>query len=129
MNVKIVDILEKILSGYKIVAQVDNNEFISEWNGDKPEINRSYDVEIDIDDELKWSSNISLSNEDSNLIIQNNNYIRIVAKLDYNYADNLATLNLYDSIVIIDVEGIEQDISNKWVEMQCSSIKLFNTNL
>lgn len=84
---------------------------------------------MDIDDELIWETNICFSSENSNVIIQKDEEIKIVAKLDYNSEDNIATLNLYDSIVLIDVKGIEQDISNKWVEVQCTSIKIYNANL
>ncbi|WP_242276656.1 hypothetical protein [Bacillus cereus group sp. BfR-BA-01445] len=129
MNVKIVDISEKLIDGYKVLVQVDSSQFIAEWDGDKPEENENYNVEIDIDDEFIWNTNIAYSDENANAIIQNDEAFKVIAKLDYNSEDNLATLNVYDSIVLIDIEGIEQDIANEWVEMQCTSIKLFNTNL
>lgn len=129
MNVKIVDISEKLIDGYKVLVQVDSSQFIAEWDGDKPEENENYNVEIDIDDEFIWNTNIAYSDENANAIIQNDETFKVIAKLDYNSEDNLATLNVYDSIVLIDIEGIEQDIANEWVEMQCTSIKLFNTNL
>lgn len=125
MNVKISDILDK----HKVVVQVENNEFVAEWDGDTPEKNESYVVEMDIDDELIWETNICFSSENNNLIILNDKEIKIVAKLDYNSEDNLATLNIYDSIVLIDVEGIQQDISSEWVEINCDSIRLSNINL
>ncbi|MED3026132.1 MULTISPECIES: hypothetical protein [Bacillus cereus group] len=129
MNVKVVDISEKSLDGYKVLVQVDSNQFIAEWDGDKPEKNEKYNVEIDIDDEFIWNTNIAFSDENVNAIIQNDEGFKVIAKLDYNSEDNLASLNVYDGIVLIDIEGIQQDIANEWVEMQCTSIKLFNTNL
>ncbi|MDA1641847.1 MULTISPECIES: hypothetical protein [Bacillus cereus group] len=129
MNVKILDISEKLIDGYKVLVQVDSSQFIAEWDGDKPEENENYNVEIDIDDEFIWNTNIAYSDENANAIIQNDEAFKVIAKLDYNSEDNLATLNVYDSIVLIDIEGIEKDITNEWVEMQCTSIKLFNTNL
>lgn len=129
MNVKIVDISEKLIDGYKVLVQVDSSQFIAEWDGDKPEENENYNVEIDIDDEFIWNTNIAFSDANANAIIRNDEGFKVIAKLDYNSEDNLATLNVYDSIVLIDIEGIEQDIANEWVEMQCTSIKLFNTNL
>ena len=125
MNVKIVD----ILYDHKVVVQVESNKLIAEWDGEKPEINESYAVEIDIDDELIWKTNICFSSENDNVIIQGENGIRIVAKLDYNSEYNLATVKVYDSIVLIEIEGIEQDISNEWVEINCDSIRLSNINL
>ena len=70
----------------------------------------------------------NFSDKNANAIIQNSKGFKVIAKLDYNSEDSLATLNIYDSIILIDVEGIEQDIANEWVEMQCTSIKIFNTN-
>jgi hypothetical protein len=125
MNVKIADILDE----RRVVVEVESNEFIAEWDGDKPERNESYAVEMDIDDELIWKTNICFSSENGNVIIQKDKGIKIVAKLDYNSEDNLATLKVYDSIVLIDIEGIEQDISNEWVEINCDSIRLSNINL
>ena len=125
MNVKIADILDK----RRVVVQLEGNEFIAEWDDDKPEINESYAVEMDIDDELIWKTNICFSSENDNAIIQKDEEIKIVAKLDYNSEANLATLKVYDSIVLIDIEGIEQEISNEWVEINCDSIRLSNINL
>ena len=125
MNVKVADILDE----NRVVVQVERNEFIAEWDGDKPERHESYAVEMDIDDELIWKTNICFSSENNNVIMQKDNGIKIVAKLDYNSEDNLATLKVYDSIVLIDIEGIKQNISNKWVEINCDSIRLSNVNL
>lgn len=125
MNVKIVDILDEC----RVVARVEDNEFIAEWYGDKPEKNESYAVEMDIDDELIWKTNICFSSENDNVIIQKDKGSKIVAKLDYNSEDNLATLKVYDSIVLVDIEGIEQGISSEWVEINCDSIRLSNINL
>ncbi|PEW82802.1 hypothetical protein CN445_27475 [Bacillus cereus] len=129
MNVNIVDISEKLLDGYKVLVQVASNQYIAEWDGDKPKKSENYTVEIDIDDEFIWNTNIAFSDENANAIIQNDEGIKVITKLDYNSEDNLASLNIYDSVVLIDLEGIEQDISNEWVEIQCTSIKVFNTNL
>lgn len=125
MIVTIVDILDN----HKVVVEVENNKFIAEWDGDRPEINEIYTVEMDIDDELIWETNICFSSENGNVIIQKGSGVKIVAKLDYNSEDDLATLRVYDSIVLVDVEGIEQDILNEWVEINCNLISLSNINL
>lgn len=125
MNVRIIDILDE----HKVVVEVESNKFIAEWNGDKPERNEIYTVELDIDDELIWKTNICFSSENNNVIIQEGSGVKIVAQLDYNSKDNLATLKVYDSIVLIDVEGIEEDILNEWVEINCDLIRLSNINL
>lgn len=125
MNVRIVDILDD----HKVVAEVESNEFIAEWDGDNPERNEIYTVEMDIDDELIWKTNICFSSENDSVIIQKGSRVKIVAKLDYNSEDNLATLKVYDSIVLVDVEGIGKDILNEWVEINCDLIRLSNINL
>lgn len=129
MNVKVIDILELVKDGYKVILEVGNERFFAEWDGKKPEKNIKYDVEVDIDDEFTWNTNIVLSVESVSSISQDEKHINIVAKLDYNYEDNLASLKVDGSIVLIDLEGVEKNISNQWVKLQCSSIKVYNTNL
>lgn len=125
MNVKVADILDE----NRVVVQVERNKFIAEWDGDKPERNESYTVEMDIDDELIWKTNICFSSENDNVIVQEGGKVKMVAKLYYNSEDDLAILRVYDSIVLVDVEGIEKDILNEWVEVNCDLIRLSNINL
>ena len=129
MNVKIIDILEKSISGYKVILGIGNERITVEWYGSKPKKNFEYSVEIDIDDELTWNNNIVLATESTTSIKQEENHINIVAKLDYNHEDNLASLNMNGSVVLIDLDGMDKDISNEWVKIQCSSIKVYNINL
>lgn len=125
MKVRIIDIVDE----YKVVVEVDKDKFIAEWDGEKPEKNEMYDVEMDIDDELIWKTNIYFASKDDNVIIQEERGIKIVAQLDYNKENDLATLRVYDSIVLVDVEGIGQDIYNQWVEIHCHLIRLSNVNM
>lgn len=125
MKVRIIDIVDE----HKVVVEVDKDKFIAEWDGEKPEKNEMYDVEMDIDDELIWKTNICLASKDDNVIIQEERDIKIVAQLNYNKENDLATLRVYDSIVLVDVEGIGQDIYNQWVEIHCHLISLSNVNM
>lgn len=125
MKVRIIDIVDE----HKVVVEVDKGKFIAEWDGEKPEKNEMYDVEMDIDDELIWKTNICLASKDDNVIIQEERDIKIVAQLNYNKENDLATLRVYDSIVLVDVEGIGQDIYNQWVEIHCHLIRLSNVNM
>lgn len=125
MKVRIIDIVDE----HKVVVEVDKDKFIAEWDDEKPEKNEMYDVEMDIDDELIWKTNICLASKDDNVIIQEERDIKIVAQLNYNKENDLATLRVYDSIVLVDVEGIGQDIYNQWVEIHCHLIRLSNVNM
>lgn len=125
MKVRIIDIVDE----HKVVVEVDKDKFIAEWDSEKPEKNEMYDVEMDIDDELIWKTNICLASKDDNVIIQEERDIKIVAQLNYNKENDLATLRVYDSIVLVDVEGIGQDIYNQWVEIHCHLIRLSNVNM
>jgi hypothetical protein len=40
--------------------------------------------------------------------------------------DNLSSLNMNGSVVLIDLDGMDKDISNKWVKIQCSSRKVYS---
>lgn len=125
MKVRIIDIVDE----HKVVVEVDKDKFIAEWDGEKPEKNEMYDVEMDIDDELIWKTNICLASKDDKVIIQEERDIKIVAQLNYNKENDLATLRVYDSIVLVDVEEIGQDIYNQWVEIHCHLIRLSNVNM
>ena len=80
MKVRIIDIVDE----HKVVVEVDKDKFIAEWDDEKPEKNEMYDVEMDIDDELIWKTNICLASKDDNVIIQEERDIKIVAQLNYN---------------------------------------------
>ena len=125
MNVKIINILDKC----RVIVQVESNKFIVEWEGDIPDIDENYVVEMDIDDELIWETNICFSSENHSAIIQKDKGVKIVAKLDYNSEANLAIIEVYESMVLIEIEGIKRDITSEWVEINCHSIKLSDINL
>lgn len=125
MNVQIVDILDED----NVIVEVGKNQFIAEWDGDKPEINKIYSVEMDIDDELIWKTNIRFTTENDDKIVQEPSSTKIVARLDYAIETDLAALRVYDSIVLVDVTGIEQDIIDEWVVINCHSIRLSDINL
>ena len=125
MNVQIVDILDED----NVKVEVGKNQFIAEWDGDKPEINKIYSVEMDIYDELIWKTNIRFTTEDDDMIVQEPSSTKIVARLDYAIETDLAALRVYDSIVLVDVTGIEQDIIDEWVVINCHSIRLSDINL
>lgn len=129
MLVKIVTILEEVPDGYKVILEINNQNIIAEWNGDKLAIDRVYDVELEIDENFTWGDNIILSTENRSSIRQEDKHTTIVAKLDFNYEDNLASINMNESIILIELEGLQHNVSGKWVRLNCRKIKVYDTNL
>lgn len=129
MYVKVVDIFEEKEYGFNVAIEVNNERIIAEWRGDKPEKYNQYNVEVDIDDNFIQGKNIIQSKGNKASIREGDGYVTIIAKLEYNAKDNLGSINIEGSIIMIDLEGIESNISNEWVEVKCSSIILYDVNL
>lgn len=125
MNVKI----SEIMDNNKVKVIIRDNKIIANWEGNIPKKDENYAVEIDIPDELIWGKSIFRSDLNNYLFVQNEDNTRIVALLDYVSKDNLATLILYDSVLLIDIDGLDKDLSHEWVEINCKKISLTNINL
>ncbi|MBI6871797.1 hypothetical protein [Clostridium aciditolerans] len=129
MIVKIVNILEKGSKSYKVIVELDNENIVAEWDGNKPEKNREYDVELDIDENFTWGKNIVSTTKNKSLIRQSGKYITIVAKLDFNYEDNFASIDMNESVILIELEGLQHNVSGECVELNCRTINVHDTNL
>lgn len=125
MNVQLLEILNES----KVLVRVGENRFCAVWNGDKPEKNKIYNVELDIDDVLLWGINIVPTKENVDVIIQKTEYIKIIAKLDYDTENDFASLKVYDSIVLVDLIGLDRKVLNERVEINCRLVSLSDINL
>ncbi len=125
MKIRIVDILDDRM----VIAELEGYKFKAKWNGENPNLNDIFIVEMDIDDELIWNDNICFTSENSYKIIQGENEIIVYAKLDYDFDNNLASLVFSDSIVLIDIKGLQCDVSDVWVKLKCKNISLYNANI
>ena len=125
MNVQLLEILNES----KVLVKVGENRFYAVWDGDKPEKNKIYTVEMDIDDVLWWGVNIIPTKENVDVIIQKTEYIKIIAKLDYDTENDFASLKVYDSIVLVDLIGLDRKVLNEWVEINCRLVSLSDINL
>ena len=125
MNVQLLEILNE----NKVLVKVGENRFCAVWDGDKPEKNKIYTVEMDIDDVLLWGVNIFPTKENVDVIIQKTEYIKIIAKLDYDIENDFASLKVYDSIVLVDLIGLDRKVLNEWVEINCRLVSLSDINL
>ena len=125
MNVRLLEILNES----KVLVKVGEYRFYAVWDGDKPEKNKIYTVEMDIDDVLLWGVNIVPTKENVDLIIQKTEYIKIIAKLDYDTENDFASLKVYDSIVLVDLIGLDRKVLNEWVEINCRLVSLSDINL
>lgn len=128
MKIDIVNITRKENENYQVTAKIFNDIFSAEWHSGEP-FKKSYEVEMELDEELIWNENIRASDKGVDSIIQDGECIKIFARLDYNHEDDLAALYIYNSIILIDLLGANQDLSAIRIEALCESIKLYDVNL
>jgi hypothetical protein len=98
------------------------------WMGELPAQGESIDVEIDVDDDLKWGRNIIMTSENVSMIALKNNQFHFVAEVLSYEDDGCLSVRLGDGIILLDVEDAPNDIKG-WVECRAESVKLYPTNM
>lgn len=98
------------------------------WAGEKPVLGSSYDVEIDIDDDLVWGEDIVTASKSTCMVSSSENKFCLVAKVISSESDGCLSVALGNSVLLLDVEGLPGDISGV-IECNASEVKLYSTNL
>jgi len=106
----------------------DLGSSIAVWVGEEPVQGGSYDVEIDIDDDLVWGEDIVTTSKSTCTISSSGNEFCLVAKVISYEDDGCLSVSLGSSVLLLDVEGAPENISGL-VECKASEVKLFSTNL
>ena len=52
-----------------------------------------------------------------------------IIQLDYDTENDFASLKVYDSIVLVDLIGLDRKVLNEWVEINCRLVSLSDINL
>jgi hypothetical protein len=95
------------------------------WQGDAPEINRRYDVELDIDGALVWGESVLISKSKANVIKKKiDGLIVITGVLDSLDDDGYAVLRIGDSIIPFMAEGNPFHVGNP-IEISTDSLFLY----
>ena len=97
------------------------------WRGDLPLVGESLDVELDIDDSLEWTVNVSTTQDKGYKIVETDNHYILAAKVVSQESDVLV-VDFVGNIVMLDVECMQKDISG-WVEICAKELTLSPTNI
>lgn len=98
------------------------------WAGEEPVQSSSYDVEIDIEDDLVWGVNIFTTSKSNCMVSSFDNKFCFVAKVMSYEGDGCLSVSLGNSIFLLEVDGVPADISGA-IECKASEVRLFSTNL
>jgi hypothetical protein len=99
------------------------------WEGTLPNINRNYDVEIDIVDDLIWNVNVFETKESKYRLAKADKSLKIVAELESIEKDSCCVLRLGNAILMAEIKGLPQLAKGFFVELSPKVIKLFDSNL
>jgi hypothetical protein len=117
------------ISGNKIVFKSPLGIGKGIWMSDSPPlIDESYEVEIEINDSLKWGENVSFAAEDKEVIGMDNEYGHIQGKVEGVDSDGLVILRLGDSIIMLD-NFIPPPPNESFIRLAPVTLRLFNAGI
>ncbi|MDF9825381.1 hypothetical protein M2475_001836 [Breznakia sp. PF5-3] len=102
-------------------------EFNVIWDGELPVIGAEVDVELDIDKNLTWNTDISLATNNTLQIRQIQDDIVIQGKLEETDSDGFTVLRLNNSIITFITEGKAFPI-NSIIQIKILKIKAYPTD-
>lgn len=127
MHIQILDV-ENIQNEIKVRFETPIGVGVGIWNGELPVLGDRTDIEIDIDDDLEWGKNITMTNSNIGMIAIEKNLFRFVARVISYEDDGCLTVKLGDSVVFLDVDNVPSTIQG-WVEGKVKAVRLYPTNL
>lgn len=100
------------------------------WQGEVPQIEISYDVEIEIPTILRWGDEIRLgaTNELKNMLTLKKDKIFIcgvIESVDIIDDNKTCEIRVGDSLIIVDVEGIPDNMVGKTISITTENIVLY----
>jgi hypothetical protein len=97
------------------------------WSGEKPILNKSYYVEVEVPQKLKWGIDIVKIDSSEYRIWNEQETVFINAQIDSVDDDNCLAIRLGDSIVLIETSGIPYAVGD-FLEIVVSKIVLYDIN-
>jgi len=95
------------------------------WEDEPPKAGRTFDVELEVDDELVWGINISPTTASEPSIAERNGKVHIVGQLTNVDSDGVATLRLGDSWLLCQIAGDPEPVGG-FLQLEVNSITLFD---
>lgn len=112
----------------KIEFSSEYGASIAQWIGPPPEISGTYDVEIDIDDDLTWGQNISPTTKNNPTISYVEEKLVLIGLIINSSEDGCIAITLGESIILLDVNNAPRGIEGP-VECHATNVKMYPTNL
>ena len=98
------------------------------WVGEVPVIGSFYDVELDVDDDLVWGENISMTSTNATMISLEEEFFVVVGAVISLEEDGCVSISIGDSVILLEVKNAPKGLSGL-VEFRVSDVKLYPTNL
>ena len=99
------------------------------WVGDPPVLNHTYNVEINIEEDLIWGVNVFNSKEQKFILEKNTEHIKIIAQVESIEDENLCVLKLGSSILMENISGSAELKKGTFIEIKSKIIRIFDSNL
>ena len=116
MKIHVYEITDTIVSG-----STDFGNINIKWEGEKPDIGKDYEVELDIDGFLIWGEDITLSHTESNSIVCDGDSILLYGVLESVDADGYSILRIGSNVIPFLGQGNSMDIGTK-IKIRIDSI-------
>ena len=108
---------------YHVNFSTEYGSAIALWNGNEPEVNKEYFVEVEVPCVLCWQKDIVVTDEPC-VIWLKNNIVHIVAILESVDDDGYAVLRLGGSIISVMARGDSLSVGSK-VKLTTNALALY----
>lgn len=96
------------------------------WSGPEPRVGESYDVEIEIDDELRWGQSLRPAEEARPRLRQlQDGSLELAGEVVLSEDDGFVGLRCGESVVSLEVEGPRPAVG-EWVVLRAKAVTLFD---
>ena len=106
MKVKILRVVESSSHEALVAFSTACGGGLSRFCGFVPEINQSYDVELNLDDDFRWGENLKPSTLRAPMMCMNSGALHITARLVAGEGEGSAVLELDGAVILISLDQV-----------------------
>lgn len=121
MKVTILDIKDD-----KVIFERKNGYYVSSWEGKFPEVNKDYDVSLQIKEVLTFGKEVTLSNDISLEIQEHPHEDYIIGILESADDDGFCVVRIEDSLLFCTIIGAKNYVGN-FIKINIRKIHAVNT--
>ena len=96
------------------------------WNGNEPQINKEYFVELEVPGVLYWQKDITVSEAKCGILLESGT-VHLVGLFESIEDDGYTVIRLGDSIISIETQGEPPDIGSN-VKLTTNNLLLYEVN-